>query len=151
MTPKPLIHLIFACAFMLFSCTSEATNTSSLFSSNNPQETSSASSEEASSFSSSSSNGTNTYRGFILDQVTTDRNGNSIHYNINVPDSYNDYNPSPLYISLPGYEGLYFQGVGANVYAEYMPHVAQSYIENMIVIAPQLNDWRQTSANQTYA
>ena len=56
-----------------------------------------------------------------------------------------------LFFTLPGYEGLYFQGIGVNIRAEDYGIEAQKYNEAMIVIAPQLSDWRETSAKQTIA
>lgn len=53
-------------------------------------------------------------------------------------------------MTLAGYEGLYFQGVGANL-AEDFGFEAQSYNERMLVLVPQLNDWGETSARQTIA
>mgnify|MGYP005793973257 CR=1 FL=1 len=51
----------------------------------------------------------------------------------------------------PAYEGLYFQGVGANLRAEEYRFEAQSYNKEMIVATPQLSDWSETSANQAVA
>ena len=51
----------------------------------------------------------------------------------------------------PGYEGLYFQGVAANIQSEEFGFEAQKYNSEMIVVAPQLSDWGETSANQTIA
>ena len=51
---------------------------------------------------------------------------------------------------MPGWEGLYFQGAGANLGEPY-PFEAQKYNENMIVISPQLDDWGEESANDTIA
>ena len=49
----------------------------------------------------------------------------------------------------PGSQGLYFQGVGENIRTEDFGFEAQKYITDMIIVAPQLNDWGQTSADQT--
>ena len=54
-------------------------------------------------------------------------------------------------MTLPGYEGLYFQGVGANLYGEDFAFTAQDYLPDLIVAAPQLSDWGETSARQTIA
>lgn len=56
-----------------------------------------------------------------------------------------------LYVTLPGYQGLYFQGVAENIKTEDFGFEAQKYNSNMIILAPQLNDWGQTSADQTIA
>ena len=73
-----------------------------------------------------------------------------IHYNLYTPESYDGTEPYALFVTLAGYEGLYFQGVGANL-AEDFGFEAQSYNERMLVLAPQLNDWGETSARQTIA
>ncbi len=59
--------------------------------------------------------------------------------------------PRALYFTLPGYEGLYFQGVGVNLRAESYGFEAQKYNDKMIIVAPQLSDWGMTSARQTVA
>lgn len=66
---------------------------------------------------------------------------------------YNDEGSKPyaLFFTLPGYEGLYFQGVGVNIKAEGFGFAAQEYNPEMIIVAPQLNDWGETSARQTIA
>lgn len=95
--------------------------------------------------------GTETYRGFILDNVFHSKDNGDIHYNVYIPDSYDGSEAYALYFTLPGYQGLYFQGVGENIKTEEFGFVAQDYHEKMIVVAPQLNDWAETSANQTIA
>ena len=95
--------------------------------------------------------GTEEYRGFILDNVLHSESEGDIHYNLYVPDSYDGSEPYALFFTLPGYEGLYFQGVGENLYSENFGFEAQDYIQNMIIVAPQLSDWGETSADQTIA
>ena len=95
--------------------------------------------------------GTEEYRGFILDNVLHSEEYGDIHYNLYVPDSYDASRPYALFFTLPGYEGLYFQGVGENLYSENFGFEAQNYIQDMIIVAPQLSDWGETSANQTIA
>lgn len=46
---------------------------------------------------------------------------------------------------------MYFQGVGSNIRSEDFVFEAQKYNDKMIIIAPQLNDWGQTSARQAVA
>ena len=58
--------------------------------------------------------GTETYRGFILDNVLHSPHDGDIHYNAYIPESYDGSKPYALFFTLPGYEGLYFQGVGVN-------------------------------------
>lgn len=95
--------------------------------------------------------GTETDRGFTLDNVLHSPHDGDIHYNVYIPASYDGSRPYALFFTLPGYEGLYFQGVGVNLRAEAFGFEAQKYVEDMIVVAPQLSDWGATSANQTIA
>ena len=95
--------------------------------------------------------GTETYRGFVIDNVYHSSDDGDIHYNVYIPESYDGSRPYALFFTLPGYEGLYFQGVGRNLEAEGYGFEAQKYNEEMIVVAPQLFDWGETSANQTIA
>lgn len=91
------------------------------------------------------------YRGFVLDNVLYSENAGEIHYNVYIPESYDGSKPYALFLTLPGYGGLYFQGVGQNLKTEEFGFTAQSYNPDMIIVAPQLNDWGETSANQTIA
>ncbi len=93
--------------------------------------------------------GTQTLRGFAVDNVLHSKIGD-IHFSSYIPDSYDGCIPYALFITLPGWEGLYFQGVGANM-AEDFGLEAIRYNDQMIVLSPQLNDWGQTSANETVA
>ena len=95
--------------------------------------------------------GTESYRGFLLDNVLHSEDDGDIHYSVYIPDSYDGSRPYALFVTLPGYEGLYFQGVGQNLYSEEFAFTAQSYISDMIIVAPQLNDWGDTSAEQAIA
>lgn len=88
------------------------------------------------------------YRDFLLDNVLHSEEGD-IHYNVYIPDSYDGTKEYALYVTLPGYQGLYFQGVGENIRTEDFGFEAQNYNPEMIIVAPQLNDWGQTSADQT--
>ena len=94
--------------------------------------------------------GTETYRGFQMDNVLHAPEG-EIHYHIYIPDSYDGREPYALFLTLPGYEGLYFQGVGQNLYSENFAFEALNYNDRMIVAAPQLSDWGETSAVQAIA
>ena len=86
-----------------------------------------------------------------MDNVLHSESDGEIHYHIYIPESYDGSEPYALFIRLPGYEGLYFQGMGVNLEAEEFAFEAQKYNENMIVVAPQLEDWGETSADQTIA
>lgn len=46
---------------------------------------------------------------------------------------------------------MYFQGVAQNLKSEEFGFEAQKYNGEMIIVAPQLSDWEETSANQTIA
>ena len=95
--------------------------------------------------------GTEEYRGFILDNVLHSESEGEIHYNLYVPESYDGSEPYALFFTLPGYEGLYFQGVGVNLYSEDFAFTAREYIPDMIIAVPQLEDWGEASADQTIA
>ena len=93
--------------------------------------------------------GTQTQRGFVTDNVYHSELGD-IHYSSYIPDSYDGSQPYALFITLPGWEGLYFQGVGANMGEDFGPESIQ-YNNKMIVLSPQLDDWGETSAQHTIA
>lgn len=95
--------------------------------------------------------GTEEYRGFVIDNVFHSAKEGDIHYNVYVPASYDGRKPYALYFTLPGYEGLYFQGVARNLQSEEFGFEAQKYNEKMIIVAPQLSDWGETSADQIIA
>lgn len=94
--------------------------------------------------------GTEEERGFINDNVLHTEDYGDIHYSSYIPESYDGSEPYALFITLPGYEGLYFQGVGANMVEDFGPESIQ-YNDKMIVLSPQLNDWGETSADQAIA
>ena len=94
--------------------------------------------------------GRETYRGFQMDNVLHAPEGD-IHYHIYIPDSYDGSEAYALFLTLPGYEGLYFQGMGQNLCSENFAFEALNYNDKMIVAAPQLSDWGETSAEQTIA
>lgn len=91
------------------------------------------------------------YKNFSLDNVFQDDQYGDIHYNAYIPKAYDKRQSYALYITLPGYQGLYFQGVGKNLETEEFGFVSQNYNAQMIVLAPQLEDWDELSANQTIA
>lgn len=83
---------------------------------------------------------------FIVDNVLHSETLGDIHFSSYIPDSYDGSEPYALFVTLPGWEGLYFQGVGANL-VEGFPFEAKKYNDKMIIISTQLNDWGETSAN----
>ena len=95
--------------------------------------------------------GTQEYRDFLLDNVLHSANDGDIHYSVYIPDSYDGSEPYAVFFTLPGYEGLYFQGVGENLYSENFAFEAMNYNLKMIIVAPQLSDWGETSARQAIA
>lgn len=94
--------------------------------------------------------GTETQRGFINDNVLHSDDHGDIHFSSYIPADYDGSTPYALFITLPGWEGLYFQGVGANMVEDFGIE-ALNYNERMIVLSPQLEDWGETSAEQTIA
>lgn len=94
--------------------------------------------------------GTKRYKNFSLDNVLSSRYGD-IHYNAYIPKAYDKRQSYALYITLPGYQGLYFQGVGENLKTEEFEFISQKYNDHMIIVAPQLEDWGELSANKTIA
>ena len=94
--------------------------------------------------------GATTDRGFRVDDVLHAGDHGDVHFSIHVPDSYDGSMPYALYVALPGWEGLLFQGVGANLQEDF-PFVANDYVEDMVVATPQLEDWGDTSAEQAVA
>lgn len=96
-------------------------------------------------------NGTESYRGFVIDNVFHSESLGDIRFNVYVPESYDGSRPYAFYFTLPGYEGLYFQGVAQNLKSEAFGFESQKYNGEMIVVAPQLSDWGENSANQTIA
>ena len=87
---------------------------------------------------------------FQMDQAFVSDSEGTIHYNLYVPESYNGTVPYALYMALPGWGGLYFQGVGSDL-REAFPYAGPLYNSQMIVVSPQLNDWGVTSARQAIA
>ena len=85
----------------------------------------------------------------MLDNVLHDEAQGDIHFSLYVPESYDGSQSVPLYVALPGWEGLYFQGVGADLKWETMPFAARDFDPDMIIASAQLNDWGMTSARQT--
>lgn len=95
--------------------------------------------------------GTKKYKGFLLDNVLHSKEDGDIHYNVYIPDDYDGSKAYALFMTLPGYQGLYFQGVGENIKTENVGFTAQEYNPEMIIVAPQLDDWGETSVKQTIA
>ena len=118
---------------------------------NGQTDTQSADNQSSSSKAYNVEQGTSKYRDFVLDNVLHSETEGDIHYNVYIPEDYDGTESYALFMTLPGYQGLYFQGVGQNVMTEEFGFMARDYIPNMIIVAPQLNDWQDTSARQTIA
>lgn len=94
--------------------------------------------------------GSRTDRGFVVDHLLRTPDDGEIHVSLSVPEDYDLAGPAPLYVALPGWEGLWFQGVGAHL-SEDFPFVAREQVPQMVIASPQLEDWGQTSARQVVA
>lgn len=94
--------------------------------------------------------GTEYYEDFLIDNVLAFHDGTEeLHYHIYIPDSYDGTKPYALYITLPRYGAYYFQGVAVNLKMEHFAAEARKYNDEMIIVAPQPNDWGNTSKRQT--
>ncbi|MEA4890200.1 MAG: hypothetical protein VB070_12120 [Clostridiaceae bacterium] len=93
--------------------------------------------------------GSTEYRGFSVDNVLHSKEQGDIHFHLYLPDDYDGSEPYALYVTLPGYQGLYFQGGAENLKTESFGFAAQKYNDKMIIAAPQRSDWGEISANQT--
>lgn len=91
------------------------------------------------------------FRGFLVDNVLHSKNEGDIHFSLYVPKTYDGSENYALFVTLPGWEGLYFQGVAENLRQEDFGPDAIKYNSKMIVAAPQLSDWGMKSARQTVA
>lgn len=118
---------------------------------NGQTDTQSADNQSSSSKAYNLEQGTSKYRDFVLDNVLHSETEGDIHYNVYIPEDYDGTESYALFMTLPGYQGLYFQGVGQNVMTEEFGFMAREYIPKMIIVVPQLNDWQDTSARQTIA
>ena len=118
---------------------------------NGQTDTQSADNQSSSSKAYNVEQGTSKYRDFVLDNLLHSETEGDIHYNVYIPEDYDGTESYALFMTLPGYQGLYFQGVGQNVMTEEFGFMARDYIPKMIIVAPQLNDWQYTSARQTIA
>ena len=69
--------------------------------------------------------GTDNYKGFLVDNVYHSKQNGDIHYNVYIPDSYDGKSKYALFVTLPEYQGLYFQGVAENIKTEEFVFEAQ--------------------------
>lgn len=75
--------------------------------------------------------GSEEHRGFILDNTLITTNS-EIHFNIHYPENYDKAKQYAIYFANPGWEGLYFQGVGKDLGEPYV-YEAQKYNKDMII------------------
>lgn len=94
--------------------------------------------------------GTERYRDFAVDSVLHSRESGDIHYCAFIPDTYDGSRAYSLYITLSGYQGLYFQGAAMNIRTEEFGFEAREYRDDMIILAPQLEDWGEWSEQGRY-
>lgn len=94
--------------------------------------------------------GTMVDRGFIVDDVLQSSTLGDIHFSMHVPDGYDGTRPYALYVHVAGFESWFSNGLGNNLWGDFV-FVANGYIDDMIVITPQLSDWHDTSANMVIA
>lgn len=85
---------------------------------------------------------------FQIDLVYHSPKNRNIHYHAYISDNIEELDNIKMYITLPGWEGLYFQGVGANLVEDFA-FIAKELNPNMIILAPQLDDWGKQSASDT--
>ena len=71
------------------------------------------------------------YRGFELDDVLHSATEGDIHFSLKVPEGYEGSEPHALFVTLPGWEGLYFQGAGTNLEYEDFGVVASDYVPSV--------------------
>lgn len=88
---------------------------------------------------------------FQIDMVFTSEEGRDIHYSAYIPENIDALDSVSMFITLPGWEGLYFQGVGVNLEYEDFAFTARDINKNMLILAPQLDDWGEQSAEDTIA
>ena len=95
--------------------------------------------------------GTEVYQGFLMDNVLHAGDAGDVHFHIYVPDSYDGSKPYPLFLTMSGYGGMYFQGAGANLTEEPFALWARQQYPDMIIVAPQMEAWGETYADQVLA
>ena len=94
--------------------------------------------------------GSKTDRGMIVDNVYHDDKQGDIHFSSYFPDDYDGNEEYALFVTNPGWEGEYPQGLGNNL-GEDFPFEARKYNDRMIILSTQLNDWGNTSALDSLA
>ena len=92
--------------------------------------------------------GTEVYQGLLMDNVLHAGDAGDVHFHIYVPDSYDGSKPYPLFLTMSGYGGMYFQGAGANLTEEPFALWARQQYPDMIIVAPQMEAWGETYADQ---
>lgn len=88
-------------------------------------------------------------RGFRVDDVLRHPRLGDIHFSLYAPGGHNGLKRA-LYIHCSGWEGFYSKGIGEHLVEDF-PFVGNEYISDMVVIAPQLDDHRDKSAEMIIA
>lgn len=133
---RKLFSFVFAAFACVFVCAAETGKNGN---GNSPMENESVTSEKS------------YFRGFLVDNVLHSKSEGDIHFSLYVPKTYDGSENYALFVTLPGWEGLYFQGVAENLRQEDFGPESIKYNSKMIVAAPQLSDWGMKSARQTVA
>lgn len=89
-------------------------------------------------------------RGMIADNVYHDPSEGDIHFSSYFPASYDGSEAYALFVTNPGWEGEYPQGLGNNL-GEDFPFEARKYNDHMIILSTQLYDWGEKSARDSLA
>lgn len=72
----------------------------------------------------------------------------NIHYSLRLPDQFASNESYPLFVHLPGYEGEWQFGSGANLQEDF-PEAALAINDSMIIASLQLNGWDEQSGIET--
>lgn len=91
--------------------------------------------------------GTRDERGFVVGNVLHTDDAGDVRFSLYVPEGYDGKESVALFVTLPGWDGLSFQGIGADL-GEPQGFEARRYDERMLVLSPQVSDWGPRSAKQ---
>lgn len=93
-------------------------------------------------------------QGFTVGQEWKSSEG-LIHYSFYLPEGYDETKTYPLVVTLPGYNGMWLsdseQTRGVNLIADRGAVAWTQQGEDVIVVAPQFDDWGNTAARQAIA
>ena len=80
------------------------------------------------------------YRDFSLNNILSGDELGKIHYNVYVLSSYDGTKSYALYFTLPCYQAHDRFGIGVNLKNEEFAFETMNYVEDMIIVASQLNN-----------